>query len=32
LHQAEISGRNLSQHRLQMVAHGRQIQLFQFLL
>jgi len=32
LRQAEISGRSLSQHRLQMVAHGRQIQLLQFLL
>ena len=32
LRQAEISGRSLSQHRLQMVAHGGQIQLLQFLL
>jgi len=30
--QAEIFGRRLSQHLIQMVAHDRQVQLLQFLL
>jgi hypothetical protein len=30
--EAEIFGRGISQHLIQMEAHGRQIQLSQFLL
>jgi len=32
LREAEIFGRGVSQHLLQMKAYGRQIQLLQFLL
>jgi len=32
LREAEIFGRGVSQHLIQMEAHGRQIQLIQFLL
>lgn len=32
LGEAEIPGRGVSQHLIQMEAHGRQIQLIQFLL
>ena len=30
--QTEVLGRGLSQHLIQMVAHGGQVQLLQFLL
>jgi hypothetical protein len=32
LRQAEVFGRGISQHLIQMVAYGCQVQLLQFLL